>query len=105
MTDEDRRYLTGRGIGITNLVARATPRAAELGAAELRAGGEQLVGFVTEHHPTVVAIAGVTAYREAFGKPKATLGRQPEPIDSAEPFEQIERTESCDHSDSADPES
>jgi double-stranded uracil-DNA glycosylase len=84
MTDEDRRYLVGRGIGITNLVARATPRAAELGAAELRAGGEQLVRFVAEHHPVVVAVAGVTAFRQAFGNPKATLGRQPEPIDGAE---------------------
>ncbi len=84
MTDEDRRYLVGRGIGITNLVARATPRAAELGAAELRAGGEQLVRFVAEHQPAVVAIAGVTAYRQAFGEAKATLGRQPEPIDGAE---------------------
>jgi TDG/mug DNA glycosylase family protein len=84
MTDEDRQYLTGRGIGITNLVARATPRAAELGAAELRAGGERLVRFVTEHRPKVVAIAGVTAFREAFGQPKATAGRQPEPIDGAD---------------------
>src|SRR6188472_933579 len=30
MTDEERAYLVGRGIGITNLVARATSRAAEL---------------------------------------------------------------------------
>jgi TDG/mug DNA glycosylase family protein len=84
MTDEDRRYLVGRGIGITNLVARATPRAAELGAEELRAGGERLVRVVATNHPTVVAIAGVTAYRQAFGKAKATLGRQPELIDTAE---------------------
>src|SRR5262245_20940237 len=42
MTDDDRRYLVGRGIGITNLVARATPRAAELTAAELRDGGKRL---------------------------------------------------------------
>ena len=38
MTDDDRRALVERGIGITNLVARATPRAAELSAAELREG-------------------------------------------------------------------
>src|SRR6187200_2901691 len=38
MTDEDRRYLIARGIGITNLVNRASIRADELTAAELRDG-------------------------------------------------------------------
>ena len=42
MTDDDRRYLVERGIGITNLVARATPRAAEIAADELREGGQRL---------------------------------------------------------------
>jgi TDG/mug DNA glycosylase family protein len=84
MTDDDRAYLVGRGIGITNLVARATPRAAELTAAELRAGGERLQAFVAEHRPRVVAVAGVTAYRQAFGVQQAALGRQPEPFAGAE---------------------
>ena len=39
MTDADRDHLRGRGIGITNLVRRATARADELSAAELREGG------------------------------------------------------------------
>jgi len=84
MTDDDRRYLLGRGIGITNLVARATPRAAELTADELRAGGQRLREFVAEHRPRVVAVAGVTAYRTAFDEPKASSGRQPERIGDAE---------------------
>ncbi len=84
MPDDDRAYLVGRGIGITNLVARATPRAAELTAAELRAGGERLQAFVAEHRPRVVAVAGVTAYRQAFGVKHAALGRQPEPFAGAE---------------------
>jgi double-stranded uracil-DNA glycosylase len=84
MTDDDRRYLVGRGIGITNLVARATPRAAELTADELRAGGQRLREFVAEHQPRVVAVAGVTAYRTAFDEPKASSGRQPEAIGDAE---------------------
>ena len=84
MTDDDRAYLIGRGIGITNLVARATPRAAELTAAELRAGGDRLLAFVAEHRPAVVAVAGVTAYRQAFGVPRATLGRQPADLAAAE---------------------
>jgi TDG/mug DNA glycosylase family protein len=84
MDDADRAYLIGRGIGITNLVARATPRASELTAAELRAGGERLIAFVAEHRPLVVAVAGVTAYRQAFGSPTARLGRQPEDLAGAE---------------------
>ncbi len=76
MTDDDRRALVDRGIGITNLVARATPRASELTPAELRAGGIRLRSFVAEHRPVVVAVAGVTAYRGAFGDRTARLGRQ-----------------------------
>jgi double-stranded uracil-DNA glycosylase len=84
MTDDDRRYLVERGIGITNLVARAAPRAAEISAEELRAGGQRLRDFVTEHGPRVVAVAGITAYRTAFEEPRAVLGRQPEPLGTAE---------------------
>lgn len=84
MGDDDRRHLVERGIGITNVVARATARASELSADELRAGGERLREFVRRHQPRVVALAGITAYRAAFGVPKATLGRQPEPFEGAE---------------------
>jgi len=83
-TDDDRRYLVGRGIGITNLVARATPRAAELSAAELGDGGARLREFVRQHRPRVVAVAGVSAYRHAFAMPRAALGRQPESFEDAE---------------------
>lgn len=76
MTADDRHHLIERGIGITNLVARATPKASELSAAELRDGGQRLVRFVAEHRPAVVAVAGVTAYRDAFGERRAQLGRQ-----------------------------
>jgi double-stranded uracil-DNA glycosylase len=76
MTDEDRAYLTERGIGITNLVNRATVRADELSPVELRAGRTRLEDFVSLHHPAVVAVAGVTAYRVAFANPSAKLGAQ-----------------------------
>ena len=39
MTDDDRDHLRARGIGITNVVRRATARADELTDDELRAGG------------------------------------------------------------------
>ena len=84
MDDADRAHLIERGIGITNLVARATPKASDLAAGELRAGAERLERLVAEHRPKVVAIAGVTAYRTAFGRPKAVLGRQPERLGRSE---------------------
>jgi double-stranded uracil-DNA glycosylase len=84
MTDDDRAYLVERGIGITNLVRRATARADELTATELREGSARLVELVESRRPAVVAVAGITAYRTAFGAPKATLGRQPERLASSE---------------------
>lgn len=77
MTPADRTHFTSRGLGLTNLVRRATARADELTAAELREGGTRLHAFVTEHQPLVVAIAGITAYRSAFKVPAAKPGRQP----------------------------
>jgi double-stranded uracil-DNA glycosylase len=76
MTDQDRAYLVGRGIGITNLVNRATARADELSPAELRAGRTRLEAFVAQHQPVVVAVAGLTAYRAAFADPNARAGEQ-----------------------------
>ncbi|MGN6300441.1 MAG: mismatch-specific DNA-glycosylase [Angustibacter sp.] len=84
MTDEDRAYFVGRGLGITNLVARASARADELSRDELREGGARLVERVEQWRPAVVAVAGITAYRAAFGARRAVPGRQPEPIGDAE---------------------
>ena len=53
---------------------------------ELRAGGEHLRAFVRMHAPLVVAVAGITAYRTAFGQPKATMGEQPHPFEGARLF-------------------
>lgn len=83
MTAADRAHLVARGVGITNLVRRATARASELSREELREGGERLLRFVAEHRPTAVAIAGISAYRDAFGERGAVLGRQPDTLDSA----------------------
>lgn len=68
------------GLGITNLVARATARADELTAAELRQGAAILARKVVEYRPRWLAVVGITAYRTAFGQPKAGFGRQPETI-------------------------
>jgi TDG/mug DNA glycosylase family protein len=71
------------GLGITNIAPRATAQAAELTPAELRAGAATLRALVATRRPSVVAIAGVTAYRTAFARPKALLGPQPEPLGAA----------------------
>jgi TDG/mug DNA glycosylase family protein len=66
------------GLGITNLVARATARADELTEQELREGGLRLTALIERHTPRVLAVAGVTAYRTAFGKRTAVIGPQSE---------------------------
>jgi TDG/mug DNA glycosylase family protein len=83
MTPADREHLTSRGIGITNIVPRATARADELTAEELRAGGERLLELVGRVRPRVVAVAGITAYRSAFGLRRAVLGPQPDGLAGA----------------------
>ena len=74
--DEEREILASRGITITNLVNRATARADELDDDELRRGAKRLVGKVANWKPRVVAFVGLTAYRTAFGRPRAKVGRQ-----------------------------
>jgi TDG/mug DNA glycosylase family protein len=82
--DGDREYLMDRGIGVTNLVARATARADELTPAELAAGATTLTRLVETVRPKVVAVLGITAYRTAFGRPRARAGRQPEDLAGAQ---------------------
>ncbi|MGA1837640.1 mismatch-specific DNA-glycosylase [Herbiconiux sp. 11R-BC] len=72
----DREHLVERGLGITTLVAGATARADELSDAELVAGGAALLARLPSLHPAVVAVLGITAFRTAFGRPRATPGRQ-----------------------------
>jgi TDG/mug DNA glycosylase family protein len=83
LAPREQDLLPGFGLGITNLVARATAQASELDSAELRAGGERLAALVGRHRPRIVAIAGVTAYRTAFARPRASTGPQPERLGGA----------------------
>jgi len=78
------RDLLRRGVGITSLVARATASAGDLGRAELAEGARALTEKISRFRPRVVAILGVTAYRAAFGAPRAGLGRQPEDLHGAQ---------------------
>jgi TDG/mug DNA glycosylase family protein len=72
--DEDQ--LLSRGIGMTNLVGRATARADELSREELRAGAARIAALAARLQPAVVAVAGITAFRTAFARPRATYGAQ-----------------------------
>ena len=76
---EDRELLR-YGCGVTNVVARTTAGADELFERELIDGGRALRAKVRRYRPRVLAVLGVGAYRTAFGRPKATVGRQPEGI-------------------------
>lgn len=80
---EDTEALLAAGIGITNLVNRATARADELTPAEIRAGLPRLAALVRRWRPATVAVLGVTAYRIAFGRPKARVGRQDDRFENA----------------------
>lgn len=80
----EKRELLKSGCGITNLVARTTAAADELGEEELRAGRKRLEARVKRYRPRIVAILGIGAYRAAFGLPRASLGRQPGRLADAE---------------------
>lgn len=80
----EEQELLRNGYGITSLVPRATATADQLTNDELIAGGQRLLDKVKAYHPRVVAILGIGAYRTAFRSPRAVLGRQLEPLGTAE---------------------
>lgn len=80
----DQRKLLDYGLGIVNLVPRTTAVASELSNDELRAGGRVLVDKIERFTPVKVAFLGVSAYRTAFDRPTASIGRQDERIGASE---------------------
>lgn len=76
-TPDQELELISLGYGITNIVDRATATAADLTKEELIAGGIKLQRKLQVFRPKVLAVLGISAYRTAFGYPKATLGPQP----------------------------
>jgi TDG/mug DNA glycosylase family protein len=79
----ERDVLLEAGYGITALVRRATATAAELSDDEFVAGRRALERKVRRFAPKWVAVLGLGAYRAGFGRPRATVGLQPEQIGSA----------------------
>jgi TDG/mug DNA glycosylase family protein len=80
----DAEAIAAAGLGITNLVARATARADELDDDEIRAGVEPLRGLVRAWRPGFVAFLGISTYRVAFGRPRTQVGPQHEVFDGAQ---------------------
>ncbi|MET9732536.1 G/U mismatch-specific DNA glycosylase [Streptomyces sp. NPDC006458] len=76
MKPAEQGELLSFGLGITNVVARATARADELSAEEYREGGRLLAAKVERLKPNWLAVVGVTAYRTAFGERGAGMGPQ-----------------------------
>jgi double-stranded uracil-DNA glycosylase len=80
---DEQEQLPGLGLGITNIVARATARASELRPEEFTEGARLLAGKLQQLRPAWLAVLGVTAYRAAFGHPRAAVGPQDEAIGPA----------------------
>ena len=83
LAPSEQAELARYGLGITNIAPRATAQAAELTDDELRDGAVRLQALVAARAPRFVAVAGVTAYRTAFGRPRAAIGPQDERLAAA----------------------
>jgi double-stranded uracil-DNA glycosylase len=68
--------LLGYGVGVTNLVERATAGADEVSAEELRRGAGRLERKVCRHRPAFVAFLGLGAFRTVFARSDAEVGPQ-----------------------------
>jgi double-stranded uracil-DNA glycosylase len=76
----DANELLALGFGITNLVTRTSATADELDHDELHRGARQVTKKLKVWQPRWVAFLGLHAYRVAFERRKAIVGRQDEMI-------------------------
>ena len=77
LTCDDDARLPGYGIGLTNLVERASRGIADLSRAEMWAGAERLREKLRRYRPRVVCFNGKAIY-EVFSGRRCRLGLQPE---------------------------
>lgn len=77
------RELPRYGLGVTNLVGRATASAAELSTEELREGARRLEEKIRRYRAGTVAVVGVGAFRTAFSRPRAAVGHHEETLAGA----------------------
>ena len=89
ITYADDRRLPEWGLGITNLVPRATPGIDTLKPEEFTAGARVLRRKLRRWKPAVVALVGVTLYRALFARRPSVpvaLGLQPDRLEGARVF-------------------
>lgn len=84
LSSSAREELSRAGIGISNICPIATARADELSAQQLREGGESLRRLVRRRRPAVVAVLGITAFRQAYAMRGLSVGHQDEPFEGAD---------------------
>jgi len=80
----EQRALLGLGIGLTNVVPRASASAAELERSEYQSGVLSLRRKLRRYRPRAVAFLGLGAYRLVAGQPGAGVGQQVEPFEGVE---------------------
>lgn len=79
-TPDRERELLPLGMGLTNLVERATRDISELSREDFEAGGERLRAEMERYRPSWLAFLGITGYRTAFGVKGASVGPREERI-------------------------
>src|SRR5215470_14381411 len=79
----EERELLDLGYGVTNVVNEATASADELTRDGLINGARLLARKVLKYKPACLAVLGLGAYRTAFERPAARIGRQAETIGSS----------------------
>ena len=82
---EDQADLLGMGMGITNVVDRATPGSADVTPEDVRRGRVALAAKVRALRPAWLAFVGKEAYRMATGAKQVPLGVA-EPLEGARTF-------------------
>lgn len=79
---EDDERLPTFGLGLTDVVARASRGSGDLSAEELARSGRALLSKMRRYAPRIVCFNGLTGHRACFGR-AATPGLQPDRIGRA----------------------
>jgi TDG/mug DNA glycosylase family protein len=90
LTAAEERELLDQGLGITNLVARATGGVADLTRDELERGREALVRKIRSYRPRAVVFVGLTAYA-AFERRRQARGAPPRAATTPEVTRTVKR--------------
>lgn len=77
---QEQHLLPGLGVGITNVVGRATASAVELRPEEMRDGAQALRLRILRVAPRFLAVLGIGAYRVGFDDRSAKMGPQEDGI-------------------------